>query len=80
MRLCKRLVQASLWEEFHWWVELGLVPLMRRAVLRKILSSLSTDVWDCVPPCWLFGLRLPSTGGHRLLDGASCGLWEGSHQ
>ena len=29
------------------------------------------------PPCWLFGLRRPSTGGYRLFGGANGGLWEG---
>ena len=32
------------------------------------------------PPCWLFGLRRPSTGGYRLFGGANGGLWEGSCQ
>ena len=32
------------------------------------------------PPCWLFGLRRPSPGGHRLFGGTNGGLWEGSHQ
>ncbi|XP_019777599.2 LYR motif-containing protein 1 isoform X1 [Tursiops truncatus] len=32
------------------------------------------------PPCWLFGLRRPSTGAYRLFDGANGGLWEGSRQ
>ena len=31
-------------------------------------------------PCWLFGLRRPSTGANRLFGGAKGGLWEGSHQ
>ena len=30
-------------------MELGLVPLVGRAVLRKTLSSLSADGWGCVP-------------------------------
>ena len=33
-----RLVQASWWEELvspHWWVELGLVPLVGRALSVK---------------------------------------------
>ena len=35
------------------------------------------------PPCWLFGLRLSSTGASRLLNGASswswnCHLWKSS--
>ena len=33
------------------------------------------------PPCWLFGLRRPSTGAFPgLFGGANGGLWEGSHQ
>ena len=32
------------------------------------------------PPCWLFGLRRPSTRAHTLLGGANGGLLEGSHQ
>ena len=42
----------------HWWVELGLVPLVDRAMsrgvfrgscgLRKTLGSLSADGWGCV--------------------------------
>ena len=50
MRLSKRLVQAFWWERLvpaHWWVELGLVPLVGRAMLRKTLSSLSADGWGC---------------------------------
>ena len=43
----------------HWWVEEGLGPLVGRVVSRgvsrggcvfnKILGSLSTDGWGCVP-------------------------------
>ena len=39
MRLSKRLVQASWWEGLvpaHWWVELGLAPLVGRAVSRGV--------------------------------------------
>ena len=32
------------------------------------------------PPCWLFGLRRPSTGTCRLFGGANGGLQEGSSQ
>ena len=32
------------------------------------------------PPCWLFGLRRPSTGAYRLFCGANGGLREGSCQ
>ena len=69
MRLPKRLMQASQCKGLlpaHWWVELGLVPLVSRAVLKKTLSSLSADGQVGVSPCWLFGLRQPSTGAYRL--------------
>ena len=52
MRLSNRLMQASWWEGLvpdHWLVELGLAPRVGRAVLRKTLSSLSSDVWACIP-------------------------------
>ena len=55
-------MQASWWEGLvtaHWWVEEGLGPLVGRVVSRgvsrggcvfnKILGSLSTDGWGCVP-------------------------------
>ena len=55
-------VQASWWEELvpaHWWVELGLIPLVGRAVSRGVLragsgfrmtlGNLSADGWGCVP-------------------------------
>ena len=32
------------------------------------------------PPCWLFGLRRPSTGAYRPFGGANGGPWEGSKQ
>ena len=32
------------------------------------------------PPCWLFGLRPPSTGGYRWYDAANGSLRKGSHQ
>ena len=32
------------------------------------------------PPCWLFGLRRPSTGAYRPFAGANGRLWEGSRQ
>ena len=57
-----RLVQASWWEGLvpvHWWVMLGLIPLVGRAMSRGVfrggcefsmtLGSLSADVWVCVP-------------------------------
>ena len=34
------------------------------------LGSLSADGSGLLPPCWLFGLRCPSTGAFRLLGGA----------
>ena len=56
------LVQAFWWKGLvpaHWWVELGLVPLVGRAMsedvfsagcgLRKALSCLSADRWGCFP-------------------------------
>ena len=51
MRLSKRLVQASWWEGLvpvSWWVVLGLVHLVVRAMLRKTLRDLSADGWGCV--------------------------------
>ena len=49
MRLSKRLVHASWWKGLaHWWVELGLILLVGRTVLRKMLSSLSADGWGCL--------------------------------
>ena len=36
--------------------------------------------WAEFPPCWLFGLRQPSSGAYRLFGGANGGLWEASHQ
>ena len=54
-------VQASWWEGLVpalWWVELGLVPLVDRAMSRSVfwggcelsttLGSLSADEWGCV--------------------------------
>ena len=62
VRLVQGLVQVSWWEGLvpaHWWVELGLVPLVGRAVsggvfrggceLSMTLGSLSADRWGCVP-------------------------------
>ena len=62
VRLPKKLVQTSWWGGLvpaHWWVELGLVPLVGRVVsrgvfiggclLRTTLSSLSAAGWSCVP-------------------------------
>ena len=51
MRLSKRLVQASWWEGLvpvSWWVVLGLVHLVVRAMLRTTLRDLSADGWGCV--------------------------------
>ena len=50
MTLPKRCVQVSLWEGLvpaHWWVEVGLVLLVGRVVLRLTLSRLSAG-WGCV--------------------------------
>lgn len=62
MKLTQGFVMASQWEGqvlAHWWVKLGLVPLVGRAVLRgvikgscvprKTLGSLSADKLVCVP-------------------------------
>ena len=92
----KRLVQASWWEGLvpaHWWVELGLVPLMRRAVSGGVFSRQLCGQENFKPPvCWwvglcshLVGLRWPSTGAYKLLGGARSwwkygSLQEGSHQ
>ena len=64
--MVQRLVQASWWEGLlpaPWWVELGLVPLVGRAmsrgafrgdfVLRKTLGRLSADGWGCVPTLFI---------------------------
>ena len=51
MMLPKRRVQVSSWEGLvpaHWWVEVDLVLLVGRVVLRLTLSRLS-DGWGCVP-------------------------------
>ena len=39
---------------------------------RTTLSSLSADGWSCFLSCWLFSLRLLSTGAFWLLDGVRC--------
>lgn len=54
------------------WMELGISPLVGRAVsrgvcgcscgIRKSLSSLSADEWGCFPTYLLFGLKHPTTG------------------
>ena len=63
----------------HWCVELGLGHLVGGAVsrsvfrggcvLRKSLSSLSVDGWDCVPAQLVVWLRRASPGACRLLGG-----------
>ena len=77
------LLQASWWKGLvpaHWWVQLGLVPLVGRVLSGAVLirqlwapenfiNSLSADGWGCVPAL-LFGLRHPSTGACSLLGGA----------
>lgn len=74
MRLVQRLAQAS-WQERpvppHWWVELGLSPLVGRAVSRgmskggyrlwKSLCSLSVGRWGYVPAPLIVGLKHSST-------------------
>ena len=50
--LFKRLVQVSWWEVLvpaHWYMELGLVPLVSSCGLRKTLGRMSADGWGCVP-------------------------------
>ena len=74
MSLVQVLVWASWWEPLvpvHWLVELGFIALLCRAmssgmfrdicVLRTTLGSLSLLGKAVFPPCWLFGLRYPST-------------------
>ena len=66
-----------------WWVELGLVPLVGRAMSRCVfggvcqfsmtLGNLSTDAWDCVPVLLVVWPEVSSTGACRLLGGA--GFW-----
>ena len=62
----------------HWWVELGLAPLVGRARcrcmcrdgcgLRIPLGNLSAMVGALSPLSFLFSLSSPSTGAYRLLD------------
>ena len=62
----------------HWWVELGLVSLVGRAMPNGVFSGLLWTQEDlgCLmggavfPSGWLFGLRHPSTAVNRLLGGA----------
>ena len=64
MRLSKRLVLDSCWEGLitaHWWVDLGLVPLVSRAMLGKTLSSLTADGWGYVPALFVVWPEVPST-------------------
>ena len=83
MTLSKRLLQASSWDGIvpaPWSVELVLVLLLGRAEPRGMFTGLwaQEDFMQSVLlmvdavflPCWLFGLRCPSTGAHRLLGGA----------
>ena len=68
MRLSKRLVQASWWEGLVpvcWWVVLGLVRLVVRAMLRKTLSDLSADGWGCVS---VFLVFWPQVSWHLSLQ------------
>ena len=80
VRLPKKLVQTSWWGGLvpaHWWVELGIVILVGRAMSRdvfiggcglmKTLSSLSAVGRGCVPALLFVGcLRHPSTGAFGL--------------
>ena len=68
---CRGLVHA------HWWVELGAVPLVGRAMSGGVFSWQLCAQEDfkqlmsgaVFPPPWLFGLRHPSTVVYRLLGG-----------
>ena len=46
----------------------------------KLLSACLLMGGAEFPPCWLFGLRHPSTGAYRLFSVANGRLWDGSHQ
>ena len=83
MCLVQELLQGSWWEGLvpaHWCVEPGVIPQLGRAVsmgifrddagLRMGLLSLSVMHKSVFQPCWLFGLRHPSTGSCRMLGGA----------
>ena len=58
----------------HWWIELGLGPLVARAAC----SGVSRQLWAqedprqhaLTPPTELIGLRCPGTCAYRLLGGA----------
>ena len=56
------LGQASWWEGLvpaHWWVELGFVPLVSRAMLRGIFLADYLLVGGAMfLLCWLFGLSI----------------------
>ena len=64
----------------HWWVELGLVPLVGKAVSRGMfrgvcelgatLSSLSVDGWGCVPTLLVVWPEVSQHGACRLVGGS----------
>lgn len=70
-----------------WWVVLGLVRLVVRAMLRKTLCDLSAGMGGAVfQSCWSFGLQVSwHLEPFRLLNGAkvvgrNSSLQEDSHQ
>ena len=52
-------------------MELGLVPLVGKAVLRKTLNGLSADGWSCVPALLVVW---PEAAQHWSLPGSLVGL------
>ena len=63
-----------------WWVELGFSLWWAGQSSVKLLSTCLLMGGAMFSPCWLFGLRGPSTGVYSLFCGANGSLWEGSHQ
>ena len=65
-------MQVSLWEGLvpaHWWVEVGLVLLVGRVVLRLTLSRLSAG-WGCVSTllvAWVEAKQPTQESIHRSL-------------
>ena len=79
MRLSKRIVQASWWEGIVlalWCVELGLVLLVGKAMLRKTLSSLSLNGSVCLPTLLVVWPEMAQPGSYWLLHGAR--FWGGN--
>ena len=64
----------------HWWMELGLGPLVGRTMLRdvsrggcglrKSLGSLSADGWGCIP---ILLVVWPEASQHWSLQTIGCG-------